>query len=315
MSVAGFSVLAVVSAYNEEDIIEATIGHLVANEIEVYLIDNGSTDGTVSAASSWLGRGLKAIERFEGREDGRFDWEAILLRKEQITREYPASWYIHHDADEIRQGPWPRLNLKHAIQSVDAFGFNCIDFEVFQFRPIDDGFQQGVDPATYFGFYEDAEDFDHLQLKCWKATPEFDLVGLGGHDVQFSERRVFPVKFLLRHYPIRGESHGRRKVFEERLTRFRHEERARGWHVQYERFVSGEPKFLFDPTELRRFDLDEARFRLIVENEQWQEQRRTLERVIAFAKELAEEDSAVAQRLEAALAGTSEPEALPLALD
>jgi glycosyltransferase involved in cell wall biosynthesis len=307
---AAFNVLAIVSTYNEEDVIEATIGHLVANEIPVVLIDNGSTDRTVEAASAWLGRGLLAIERFERREQDRFDWEAILLRKEEIARAYPASWYIHHDADEIRHGPWPQLNLKQAIQSVDAFGFNCIDFEVFQFRPIDDGFERGADPVTYFAFYEDAEDFDHLQLKCWKATPEFDLVGLGGHDVQFSERRVFPVKFILRHYPIRSERHGRRKVFDERLPRFREEERSRGWHVQYERFVSGDPKFLFDPAELRRFDLDEARLQLLVHNEAWQEQRRTLDAIAALKEELEQDQPELARRLEATLEALREPELL-----
>jgi glycosyltransferase involved in cell wall biosynthesis len=304
---AGFSVLAIMSSFNEEDVIEATIKHLVANQIDVYLIDNGSTDGTVEAASEWLGRGLKAIERFQGREDGRFDWEAILRRKEEIASEYPADWYIHHDADEIRHGPWPRLNLKQAIQSVDAVGFNCIDFEVFQFRPIDEGFERGMDLVTYFSYYEDAEDFDQLQLKCWKATPEFDLVSVGGHDVHFSGRRVFPVKFLLRHYPIRSAQHGRRKVFHERLPRFREEERSQGWHVQYERFVDGEPKFVFASEELMRFDLDEARLRLLVENEAWRELRGSLDAVLAFKVEIEQEQPELARRLEAAL-GIREPE-------
>jgi hypothetical protein len=300
---ASFSVLASVSADNEEDIIESTIRHLNSNGVGVYLMDNGSTDRTIDAASAWLGRGLIGIERFEGRREGHFDWEAILRRQEEIAHEYPASWYIHHDADEIREGPWPLLNLKQAIQNVDACGFNCIDFEVFHFRPIDNGYERGVDPATYFAFYEDAEGFDQLQLRCWKATPDFDLVSLGGHDVQFSGRRVFPVKFVLRHYPIRSEPHGRRKVFEERLPRFREEERARGWHIHYARFVNGQPKLVFDPAELILFDPDQVRLQLLVQNEAWREERHLLEALAALKAELEHVDPELAQRLQAALDG------------
>ena len=268
MSEGGFSVLAIVAAYNEEDLIEATIGHLVADGVDVYLIDNGSTDRTIEAASAWMGRGLIAIERFEDSDQGQFDWETILKRKEEIALEYPADWYIHHDADEIRHGPWPQVNLKHAIQRVDALGFNCIDFEVFQFCPVDDAFERGCDPLEYFSYYKVAAGYDQLQLKCWKSTPDFNLVTVGGHDVQFNGRRIFPVKFLLRHYPIRGERHGRRKVFEERLPRFREEERARGWHVQYERFMEDEARFVYDAGRLRLFDLNQARLQLFGESDQ-----------------------------------------------
>ncbi|MCI5151334.1 MAG: methyltransferase domain-containing protein, partial [Candidatus Electrothrix sp. MAN1_4] len=53
-----FRVIALIAAYNEVDVISSVIGHLVDNGIEVYLIDNRSTDDTVKEASTWLGRGL-----------------------------------------------------------------------------------------------------------------------------------------------------------------------------------------------------------------------------------------------------------------
>jgi hypothetical protein len=296
-----FSVLAILSAFNEEDVIEPVIQHLMSSDISAYLIDDGSTDATVDIASAWLGKGLRAIERFGPKPEERFDWEAILHRKEAIAREYPASWYIHHDADEIREGPWPGLNLRQSIEYVDSLGFNCIDFRVIHFRPIDDGFRSGSDPAEYFLFYEDAEDFDQIQLKCWKAAPDVDLAGSGGHEAQFEGRRVFPIKFLLRHYPIRGALHGQRKVFDERLPRFREEERARGWHVQYNRFADGEAKMIFETSELKRFDREALRLELMVENRAWSEQRVALAAVTALAQELQEGSAETGARLNDAL--------------
>src|SRR5687768_8622429 len=59
-----FRVVAIISAFNEGDIISAVLEHLIENGIGVYLIDNRSTDDTVDQARQWLGRGLIAIETF-----------------------------------------------------------------------------------------------------------------------------------------------------------------------------------------------------------------------------------------------------------
>ncbi len=49
------------------------------------------------------------------------------------------------------------------------------------------------------------------------------------------EKGIFDraLKFLLRHYPLRGPVHARRKIFDERLPRSERERTERGWHVQY----------------------------------------------------------------------------------
>ncbi len=68
--------------------------------------------------------------------------------------------------------------------------------------------------------------YDHLQIRCWKKTDRIDLAATGGHDAHFPSRSVFPLRFILRHYPIRSQAHGERKVFEERQNRFLDCERA-----------------------------------------------------------------------------------------
>ena len=84
-----------------------------------------------------------------------------------------------------------------------------------------------------------------------------------GEGARFPNRRVFPVPFILRHYPIRGETHGRRKVLAERLPRYDAAERDDGWHVQYNGFAGGEASFLWDPADLREWDGGAVRAELL----------------------------------------------------
>jgi hypothetical protein len=268
-----FRVVAVISAFNEADIISSVIGHLVENGVDVYLLDNRSTDDTVEQARPWLGRGLLKIEEFPetpppGEGPPPFDWGAILKRKEELTQELDADWFIHHDADEIREAPWPGMRLREAIAWVDRLGYNCIDFRVLNFPPVDEGFKPGMDPATYYTRWEDPQVFDLLQLKCWKARAgPVSLIASAGHEVSFPNRQVFPIRFLLRHYPIRSPEHGRRKVFAERKARFLEGERARTWHIQYDGIEDESHSFLADPHRLHPFDSEQVRLELMLQNQ------------------------------------------------
>jgi Glycosyl transferase family 2 len=263
-------VVAIVPAYNEADVIGHAIGALVEEGIEVYLLDHGSTDDTVAVAEAWLGRGLLRIERFPQesgfpeRNERELVWKDMLRRVEQVAHELRPDWAIFSNADEFRESPWPDLGLVEAIGFVDALGYNALNFELFDFKPIDDAFVPGTDPRAHLRHYERGGDFDAHQIKAWKVGDEPALLHpSGGHSVQLPDRRLCPVPFILRHYPLRGETHGRRKVFGERIERFAAEERAEGWHVQYDAYAAGDAKFLRDPAELVRWDGDAVRARLL----------------------------------------------------
>jgi hypothetical protein len=268
-----FRVVALLSAYNEGDIISAVIGHLLLNGIDVYLLDNHSTDDTVEQARRFLGSGLLNIERFppvdtvdsQDPPAAAYDWTAILRRKEELSRELNADWFMHHDADEIRESPLPGFSLRDAIRWVDAQGYNCIDHLVLNFPPVDDGYQQGVDPRHYFRYYEEAAEYDRTQLKAWRRSDDpVTLTASGGHQAEFPDRRVFPLPFLIRHYPVRSQAHGLRKVFTERKGRFVQHERDLGWHVQYDSIADEHHVFTRDPAELRPFDLEQFRLQCLL---------------------------------------------------
>ena len=191
-----------------------------------------------------------------------FDWERILLRKVQLAGTLDADWILHHDADEFRESPWRGVPLVDAIRRVDALGFNAIDFASLDFWPVHDRFRSRDDVRAAFTAYTDRAPYDRVQVRCWKKTEApVDLVSSGGHDVQLPGRRVFPIRFISRHYPIRSQAHGERKVFCERLGRFREAERARGWHVQYDGIEPG-ASFIRDAATLTPYDGDAVRLAL-----------------------------------------------------
>ena len=226
--------LAIVPAFNEEDVIEHVVRDLAGNGFEVVLLDNQSTDRTVE-----LARAAGAdVETFES--DG-FTLNAQLERFEQIALERDHDWCVVCDADEFRESPWPGMTLLEALREVDALGYSAVNFELFNFRPTDDDFVPGTDVREHLTRYEPPESFDVIQIKCWQNPgSRVDLSRLFHEGAKFPNRRVFPVPFILRHYPIRSETHGRRKVLGERLPRYDAAEREDGFHVQYNAFADGE---------------------------------------------------------------------------
>jgi hypothetical protein len=260
------NVIAIVAAHNEADIIHQTVGDLIQQGIGVYLLDHGSSDGTAAAVSSFLGHGLLAVETISSTTSpsgvDAFRLSTLLARKEELTRELKADWYINHDADEFRESPWAHLNFREGIELVDRLGYNAIDFALLNFWPTNDAFRPEDDIRESFHYYEAGAPWDRLQIRCWKRTDAaVDLVSSAGHEASFAGRRVFPIRFLLRHYPIRGQAHGTRKVFKERVPRFDDVERAKGWHVQYDNF-SVEHNFLRRTDELSFYDADAVRVEL-----------------------------------------------------
>lgn len=70
---------------------------------------------------------------------------------------------------------------------------------------------------------------EFIQRKAWRRPADAGTVSLvpsGGHDVLFAGRRIYPYKFLLKHYSIRSQRHGGKKVWRERKSRWNEGERA-----------------------------------------------------------------------------------------
>ena len=243
-----FRVVAFMRTFNEEDIIADSIQHLLAQGCEVYLLDGWSTDRTVERARAWMGRGLLEIEQFPPEGPIPFHPQLALLRRvERLAEEIDADWFIHIDADELRMSPWTGISLREGLYRVEQRGFNCVDHTVIEFPPTRDAGDPSrtvADTLTHFTFSVDTSHF--LQRKAWRKQPgRVQLAASAGHDVTFPGRRVYPFKFLLRHYPVRSQEHGERKLYLERRDRLNPFEVGRNWSTHY-RMLSPTTQFVRD---------------------------------------------------------------------
>jgi len=224
------------------------------------VLENWSTDATYELIKE-LGTQLPVtVERYPA--DGpskHFEWGAMLARMEGLSREIEANWFIRRGADEVLMSPWPSVSYRDALYLLDRAGFNCVDHTVINFHPVDDGFEAGADHEAYFRhfrFGRHGADFE--QRKTWKNSGQpIAMADSGGHDLPFAGRRIYPFKFLLKHYPVRSQGHGEKKVFRERKARWNPEERAKGWHNHYDEIDQGHT-FVLSPSALTAFD--EAHF-------------------------------------------------------
>jgi hypothetical protein len=236
-----FTVVAVMTAYNEADVIDAVIGHLAHNGVGVYLIDNWSTDSTLDRARAFEGAGLVGYERFP--TDGpasAFELRRLLTRTEELAADLDADWIIHNDADEFRSAPWPGVSLRDALFHVQSEGFSAVDHGYLDFALTEDASEPQVSLEERLTWFEPQRTGDLSRLNCWRHLPgsQVELAWSGGHTVRFPERRVFPYNFLVHHFPIRSVEQGRRKIFVERLPRFSAAERRKGWHGHYDNMTA-----------------------------------------------------------------------------
>ncbi len=237
-------ILAVVTQYNEGDIIEPVIDHLLSQGVDVHVIDNWSDDGSFELVQDMATKNPErvSLERFPVKNTGKYEWKDILKRVTEVGKSRPRyKWVISNDADEIRWSPWPRVSLQHAISFIDYLGYNTLDYTVFNFLPTNDGFNQGMNPLKFFKYGDFGHEGWHfMQLKTWKNLPEAEIASSGGHLVKLPESKIFPLKFLIGHYSLRSDAQARKKIFKDRVPRFLKEEKNKGWHSHYDNIETKE---------------------------------------------------------------------------
>lgn len=204
-------VVALLSTFNEERFVAGCIEHLAGQGVDVYLIDNESTDATVARAEPYLGNGLLGIETLP--RQGAFSLVSILERKEELAATLDADWFMHHDADEIRVPAPADRTLADAFAEVDAAGYNAVNFLEFTFVPTVE--QPDHDHPrfreTMRRYYPFLPTFPH-RLNAWKRQPvRVELAPSAGHEVRFPGLRMWPESFRLRHYLFLSRRHAAEK--------------------------------------------------------------------------------------------------------
>lgn len=227
-----FRAVALVAGFDSRRTLDACLSNLVAQGLETWFLDNGSTDGSREVAAGYVGRGVLAIEDVP--RDGVFDHEALLERKEEVARRIDADWFLHLDTDEILRPPAGFPTVLHALQAADAGGFDAVNYLEFIFPPTaqEPDHDHGRFVETMRWYYLFAPQALH-RLSAWKRrTGEIGLARSGGHDVRIPGTRVFPGNLILRHYPLLSRAHAAEKYSSRKHPIV---QLSRGWHGWRER--------------------------------------------------------------------------------
>ena len=214
--------VAVIAVRNGRPYLQRCLDHLIAEGIEIAIIDNMSSDGSYEACLDYLSRGICALERLDYR--GVFSLREQLQYKQKLTENIAADWIIHQDIDELLQSPRPGENLLSAIQRADRAGANCINFDEFVFLPYADEIRRAdFFSSPYYYFFQ--PNYPRL-MRAWKKSSGLSNIGTGGHRLQGDVIR-FQQDFVLRHYIFTSQQHALEKY---RQRRFSEQELAGGWH-------------------------------------------------------------------------------------
>lgn len=243
---------AVMHVYNESDIIEATIRHLSAQGVHLHVFDNWSTDKTATIVEMLAEEGHCYFNgRFPKNPTQHFSLQRQLEHVAAFAATSAYDWMIHCDADELRFSPWDGRTLAEAISFVDSLGYSAIDFTILNFVFTNDQpfSWERIDDYRFFDFGRHPA--HKVQVKAWKNLGRIvDLASTGGHRATFEGRKIYPIKFLTKHFPLRSVEHARKKLYEERFPRFQKEYSEKSWHRHYDMY-----RLLRDPKPWRRFEV------------------------------------------------------------
>ena len=214
-----FRMFAVLGTWMEADVIAANIRNALAQGCErVYLVDNGSTDGTVAAA---LQEGAILARSFE---TGRYD-EALRLRHmNDVVSEVSTSegaehvWWLFLDADEFSHGP-AGMTLREYLATLDR-QFRVVGARFFNHYPGDAPYYEpGRHPLDFQPLCEElaypmcpsGHRKHPLQRFDRGGTPI--ECGTGFHRCSCEEQLYEPAEpVFLHHFPFREESATRRRL-------------------------------------------------------------------------------------------------------
>lgn len=222
--------LACLIVRDEIDIIEQTVKKWLAGGVNVHVLDDWSTDGTWEALGAF--KDGVALERWPAMPGEKWDFAGQLRRIEAIALNHPDWWIIPTGSDDLLCSPWPGVRLVDALWRVRAEGYNFIDTAVFNFVPTVDGFCRGMDPETFFTHGVAHYGHPVHRIFIQPRGVSIDIATTAAHRVTIPSMRVYPTPFIYKHWPLRSQQQGERKICERR-ARYNPEEIKRGWHTHY----------------------------------------------------------------------------------
>ncbi|MCP4143411.1 MAG: glycosyltransferase [Chloroflexi bacterium] len=219
------SICAVIAVRNEASYLRILLPLLAKQEIDVVIIDNGSTDNSHDLYTFFSENPIILVEYLP--YEGVYSQRKQLEAKQEVYRNIEHDWVIHHDADEILEHYKEGYSLRDAIEEADAAGYNVLNFDELVFLPEPNKDYRNKnyyqDIHRYY-FFEPSKQRLH---RAWKRMFKFDNMDSGGHTITSEKISVYPENHVLRHYVVLGYEHAKEKYLH---RTFNDQEIKGGWH-------------------------------------------------------------------------------------
>jgi len=229
-------VVGMLPVYNEEDIVEEVIDHLISQGLDLVVLDNGSTDNSYKICEKFAKKNLITLKEYKTKS---FDFPLILRILYDMALAKNPDWLIRSDQDEFLESGKNNLTLKDAIIQEDSRGYNIIQFDCFEFFMSDNDNMSSKSVKEKFPNYSWQHDFVY---RAWKHIPGTRVEDGAGHYPIFPEGyryKIAPQKFVLRHYRFRNTEQSLRNN-QDRLNRIINiPERKIGWYTHFEKISKG----------------------------------------------------------------------------
>ena len=202
-------IVGMLPVFNCEDFIAEVIEHLLSEEIELVVLDNGSTDKTYDICKKFSKSDSIDLLRYK---TSTWNWRTVLRMLYHMALTKSPDWVIRSDYDEILESGIDNVTLKEAISQADADGYNLIQFDRFEFFMTDSDNGSAKDIKEKLRFYSWESD---IHYRAWKYSPGIRVEPSGGHYPVFLEEqkyRICPRKFVCRHYRFRNEEQAKNKI-------------------------------------------------------------------------------------------------------
>jgi hypothetical protein len=198
--------LGVVLSFNDVDIIGDVVGHLLANDHDVVVWDNGSTDGTVDRLQE-LSPDLLELRSVPKEVAGLYEIYGAMSRHLMSGLAQRYDWISWPDSDEILLGDDPAESYSAFVDRIVASPFDWCQFENWNFwwTDADDAtIQSPVARVRHYALFASCAP----RVRAWRAA----CTNVRAFNHNPLPGRRYPVAARLCHYPMRSAAQAQEKL-------------------------------------------------------------------------------------------------------